>query len=376
VEKKNPFLNVFRKQAARMDAKAKEKAAKAAKSHTPTHSLSMFVGTVSRLVGVEKGSKLRLTLKILGSKSKLDFVYVPGGVYSRVPASLDDSRGHVVLCFVVVLCVPLDVPVPVRAPEVQMHFPNPERQVAHITLKVGGNWLQKRVVGHASFPVGSAMGPNRRELAVTLTSFDDKPGGRITLKLRVQELGVFVEDWVALGQGLPSITAMPPVRHGLLQAGSSPSKDGKPQATPGSSTGPHALSRFRRARSRISLSPQRAGSPPDSKSSEFVMQNNPLMVLGSVPQSSPNPSESARKAIQSEKFFDNPMQVATERAAAVKVRRLEAALTDNLHLVTGDLSDATASLPNRANRAQSLPKSPTASVPLPVRRRSVATGKP
>jgi hypothetical protein len=255
-----------------------------------------------------------------------------------------------------------------------MHFPNPERQVAHITLKVGGNWLQKRVVGHASFPISSAMGPNRRELAVSLSSFDDKVGGRISLKLRVQELGVFVEDWVALGQGLPSITAMPPVRHGLLQSGTSPTKDEKPQALPGPAT-TRSLSRFRRARSRISLSPQRAGSPPDSKSSEFVMQTNPLMALESVPLPAPNPSEAARKTIKSEKFFDNPMQVAAERAAAVKVRRLEAALTDNLHLVTAEVHDTASSLPGRVNRAQSCSKSPVESLPRPVRRRSMVSGK-
>jgi hypothetical protein len=76
---KKSFLRIFRKPLSKRDAKAKEKAAKAAKAHTPTHSLSMFVGTVSRLSGVDKGAKLRLTLKVLGSKSKLDFTYVPGG---------------------------------------------------------------------------------------------------------------------------------------------------------------------------------------------------------------------------------------------------------------------------------------------------------
>lgn len=44
----------------------------------PTHTLSLYLGTLSKLEGVSKGAKLRFTVKILGSKSKLDFDYAPG----------------------------------------------------------------------------------------------------------------------------------------------------------------------------------------------------------------------------------------------------------------------------------------------------------
>lgn len=97
-----------------------------------------------------------------------------------------------------------------------MHFPNPLRQVAHVTLKLRGSLLTKRVIGHASFPVASAMGPTRRELGMGLTSFNGKPSGKISLKVRVFELGVMVEDWVALGQGMHSIADAPAIRPGGL----------------------------------------------------------------------------------------------------------------------------------------------------------------
>ena len=41
--------------------------------------LSIFVGMVAKLQGVDRGDNLRLTLKVLGSKLKLSFPYEPGG---------------------------------------------------------------------------------------------------------------------------------------------------------------------------------------------------------------------------------------------------------------------------------------------------------
>lgn len=58
-----------------------KKSSAAKKTNTPTHVVSVFMGTVSQLVNVPKGALLRFTMKILGDKSKLDFAYMPGGAY-------------------------------------------------------------------------------------------------------------------------------------------------------------------------------------------------------------------------------------------------------------------------------------------------------
>lgn len=101
--------------------------------------------------------------------------------------------------------------VPVRAPEITIPLPHPEKQVAHVTLKLRGNALRKRVIGFTSFPISSAMGGTRRELGMELTAYSGSVGGKITLKMRVVEKGVIVEDWMALGLGLPSLDSMPAV---------------------------------------------------------------------------------------------------------------------------------------------------------------------
>lgn len=49
------------------------------RKHTATHTLSVFLGTVSKLADVRRGTKLRLTMIVLGSKAKMDFEYDPGG---------------------------------------------------------------------------------------------------------------------------------------------------------------------------------------------------------------------------------------------------------------------------------------------------------
>jgi hypothetical protein len=205
------------------------------------------------------------------------------------------------------VCVCLLVAAPVRAPEVQLVVPNPSAQVAHLTLKVCGNVFRKRVLGHASFPLSSAMtaGPIRRELGITLASFNGTTVGRLSIKLRIQEIGVLVEDWVELGQGLPSMANLPPFRSGLtaatsgftqrrLSVGSDHSSDGR-KSPPSPRVRVQHLPRFRRS-----------SSPKEQRAAVAV--ENPLMLGLATPEL----PDSKRVT-----FTENPMQKAAAAAMAI-----------------------------------------------------------
>lgn len=213
-----------------------------------------------------------------------------------------------------------------------MHFPNPERQVAHISLKVVGNLLQKRVIGHASFPVASAIGTVRKDLAIILTSFDDKPGGRIVLKIRVQPMGVVIEDWVALGQGLPSLSDVPPMRSGgglsltpvlsKLPRGRSPEPE------------PVRSSSQRHMRARVKHAPRQLGSPETKADTSYVEHMNPLMNIvqagESKPLHVPGDDETALPGTtEHESFYTNPMTIAADRAARTVHQANTVRLTDD-----------------------------------------------
>ena len=204
----------------------------------PTHTVSLFVGTLSRVEGVPKGVGLRLTIKLMLRKHKVDFDYMPGGECACVPHVCSCLYGclcacECLVCVVVCMvasrtfhCVCVSPAVSVRCPEIQLEVPNPERQVIHMTLKTRGNPIQKRVVAIASFPLTPALGGERKELGIPLSTFDGTPCGRITLKIRVQPLGVLLENWVTLGQGVRSQWDAPPVK------GSVPMPPPKPLTAP------------------------------------------------------------------------------------------------------------------------------------------------
>lgn len=216
---------------------------------------------------------------------------------------------------------------PVRAPEMQMMVPNPTQQVAHLTLKVCGNAFRKRVLGHASFPLSSAMssGPTRRELGITLTSFDGVKVGRVSIKIRVQEMGVLVEDWVELGQGLPSMANLPAFRSGLsfpvaglMQRRASIGSDSSGRKSPPSPrVRVQHLPRFRRS-----------NSPED-----VVSQENPLMLGLVAPER--KPADPTRVT-----FTENPMQRAAAAARARAAR--EERRKRSLNLLSGEASEADA----------------------------------
>lgn len=180
------------------------------------------------------------------------------------------------VCVYVCACFPA---VAVRAPEIQIQLPHPERQVVHVTLKLRGSLLQKRVLGHASFPLTTALGGCRKELAIPLTTFDGNASGRITLKLRVLPLGVMVEDWVHLGQGVRSIADAPAIKGGVAM----------PPPPP-------------RARS-----PPKSPTPvEDTAKGAAVVLTNPLArALGTAPQPKKGPEV---------RFHENPMQLALMKA--------------------------------------------------------------
>ena len=140
-----------------------------------------------------------------------------------------------------------------------MKLPRPEKQVAHVTLKLRGSALRKRVIGHASFPISSAMGGTRRELGMELTSFGGDVCGQLSLKLRVEEMGVLVEDWVALGQGLTSLEGMPPTRSGVSVSSPSSVKSG------GSKRGSFSPSFLDLPRLHIGPSPSRIAAVPSPR---------------------------------------------------------------------------------------------------------------
>jgi hypothetical protein len=185
-------------------------------------------------------------------------------------------------------------PVPMRVPEIQMHMPSPAKQVVHVTLKAMRSrfQFQKSVIGHASFGAKVAVDETgeRRDVAINLTNYDGKVSGRMVLKLRVQERGVIVENWVTLGQGARSLADLPTLRGGVPDALRRPSLFMRSASLSATDDAKSSLSQRLASRIRMGAGQTKPRSPspshplppshhPRPDSAVVLSRDNPLLVV-------------------------------------------------------------------------------------------------
>ena len=248
--------------------------------------------------------------------------------------------------------------VPMRVPEVQLHIPNPALLVVHVTLKRMSSKsilrFRNDVVGHASFPGRLAVTPDgsRKSMTVNIADYDGKATGVMVLRMRVQERGVFVEDWVSLGQGARSFDDVPatpkaaePRLRGLHSPRSPRSSPLSPRRFFRGALGPDQTDRLDDdgdvvrdnplligAVPILSPAPKRIPDSPTkqaSTSNAIVTRTNPLMLLDTSPpatakagtllpnpslQPSPKPAVAAPRATSGSVVFGvNPLLLAKQQ---------------------------------------------------------------
>ena len=279
----------------------------------------------------------------------------------------------IITAVIIIVVFYVNLAVPVRAPEVQMHFPHPNRQVAHITLKMSGNVFTKRVLGHASFPVATAMGPNRREFGIGLTSFNGAAAGKISLRVRVAEMGVLIEDWVALGQGMRSFAEVPAVKaaHGV-PPGVLPHRRRR-LASLGLGSPADAMVIGGKVNTGAPLRLDRRKSLLGADNNVVIAKVNPLMLqeapVGEAKAYEPAADDFVmehRDSAAAAAFFSNPMQSVVEASRTLNERRKDKAMERHLGLmddvteadVSGDCV-ASLQLPN-----QPVPSTPSTPAPI------------
>ncbi len=93
---------------------------------------------------------------------------------------------------------------------------DPSTQLVNVMIDTQIRGMGRQIVGFAVFSVAQVSMGNRQDLRVQVADFSGAFSGVVMLRTMLQEKGLLVDDWVQLGLGLTSTSAVPAARSGVV----------------------------------------------------------------------------------------------------------------------------------------------------------------